>query len=46
MWPYGLNKPRDFVEHWNSIHQNIHFTMRMGIDVHLHLLDIDIYRGR
>jgi hypothetical protein len=35
---------RDFLDHLNSVHQNIQFTMEMEKDGHLSFLDIEIYR--
>jgi hypothetical protein len=42
--PLGQNRMRDFLDHLNSVHQNIQFTMETGRDGHLPFLDIDIYR--
>ncbi|XP_023702101.1 uncharacterized protein LOC111861620 [Cryptotermes secundus] len=44
IWPHGPYKLKEFLNHLNSVHQCIHFTMETKIEVHLPFLDIDIYR--
>jgi hypothetical protein len=44
IYPHSPVKLRDFLDHLNSVHQNIHFTMQTENDGHLPFLDIDIYR--
>jgi hypothetical protein len=43
IWPHGPNKLKDFLNHLNSIHQCIKFTMETESEDHLPFLDIDIY---
>jgi hypothetical protein len=44
IWPHGTDKLNDILNHLNSIHQCIQFTMETKREGHLPLLDIDIYR--
>jgi hypothetical protein len=44
IWPHGPNRLGDLLDHLNSIHQSIQFTMKRERDIHLPFLDIDIYR--
>jgi hypothetical protein len=44
IWPHGPNRLRDFLDHLNSIHQSIQFTMETERDSHLPFLDINVYR--
>jgi hypothetical protein len=44
MWPHGPGKLIDFLDHLNSVHENIQYTiMEMEGDGHLPFLYIDIY---
>ncbi|XP_023702295.1 uncharacterized protein LOC111861724, partial [Cryptotermes secundus] len=45
IWPHGPDKLKDFLNHLNSIHHCIQFTMETENEGHLPFLDIDIYRG-
>jgi hypothetical protein len=42
IWLHGLEKLGDFLNHRNSIHQCIQFTMETESEGHLPFLDIDI----
>jgi hypothetical protein len=44
IWPHGPGKLSEFLDHVNSIHESIQFTMETERDGHLPFLDIDIYR--
>jgi hypothetical protein len=44
IWPHEPDRLRDFIDHLNSVHQNIQFTMETERDSHLRFCDIDIYR--
>jgi hypothetical protein len=44
IWPHGPGKLSEFLDHLNSIHESIQFTMETERDWHLPFLDIDIYR--
>ncbi|XP_023708595.1 uncharacterized protein LOC111865094 [Cryptotermes secundus] len=44
IWPHRPDKLRDFLNHLNSIHQSIQFTMETKSEGHLPFLGIDIYR--
>jgi hypothetical protein len=44
IWPHGPDKLKDFLNHLNSIHECIQFTMETESEGHLPFLDIDIYR--
>jgi hypothetical protein len=44
IWPQGPDRLRDFLDHLNSVHQNIQFIMKMERGGHLPFLDIGIYR--
>jgi hypothetical protein len=44
IWTHGPDRLRDFLDHLNSIHQSIQFTMDTERDGHLPFLVIDIYR--
>jgi hypothetical protein len=44
IWPHSPDRLRDFLDHLNSVHQSIQFTMEMERDSHLPFLDIEIYR--
>jgi hypothetical protein len=44
IWPHGSGKLSEFLDHLNSVHENIQFTMETERDGHLPFLDIDIYR--
>jgi hypothetical protein len=44
IWQHGQEKFTEFLNHLNSLHVNIQFTMEKEEDVHLPFLDIDIYR--
>jgi hypothetical protein len=44
IWPHGPGKLSDFLDHLNSVHENIQFTMEMERNGHLPFLDIDMYR--
>ena len=43
IWPHGQDKLMDILNHLNSIHNNIQFTMEIE-EGHLPFLDINIYR--
>jgi retron-type reverse transcriptase len=43
-WPHGPEKLKEFLDHLNSIHTSIPFTMETESEAHLPFLDIDIYR--
>jgi hypothetical protein len=45
IWPHGPDKMRDFLNHMNSIHECIQFTMETESEGHLPFLSIDIYDG-
>jgi hypothetical protein len=42
--PHDPGKLSEFLDHLNSIHESIRFTMETERDVHLPFLDIDIHR--
>ena len=44
IWPHGQDKLQDFLNHLNSLHNKIQFTIETEKDGHLPFLDIDIYR--
>jgi hypothetical protein len=44
IWQYGPDKLKDFLQHLNSFHQSIQFTMETESEGHLPFLDLDIYR--
>jgi hypothetical protein len=44
IWPPCPGKLLEFLDHLNSIHENIQFTMETERDGHLPFLDIDIHR--
>ncbi|XP_021938281.1 uncharacterized protein LOC110838924 [Zootermopsis nevadensis] len=44
IWPHGPGKLAKFLNHLNSIHESIQFTMETEKDGHLPFLDIDIHR--
>jgi hypothetical protein len=44
IWPHGPDKLNEFLNHLNSVHQCIPFTMETKRRCHLPFLDIDIYR--
>jgi hypothetical protein len=44
IWPHGPDRLRDFLDHLNSVHQNIHFTMDTERRGNLPFLDLDICR--
>jgi hypothetical protein len=44
IWPHRPDKLKDFLNHLNSIHQCIQFTMETESEGHLPFLDIDNYR--
>jgi hypothetical protein len=44
VWPHGPDKLNDFLNHLNSTHQCIQFTMQTGREGHLPFLKTDIYR--
>ena len=44
IWPHGLDKLQEFLQHINGLHKKIHFTMDIERDGHLPFLDIDMYR--
>jgi hypothetical protein len=44
IWPHGDDKLQDFLNHLNSIHQCIQFTMETEREGHLPFLDTHIYR--
>jgi hypothetical protein len=44
IWPHGPGRLSEFLDHLNSIHESIQFTMETERDGHLPFLDIDIYR--
>ncbi|XP_021934007.1 uncharacterized protein LOC110836758 isoform X2 [Zootermopsis nevadensis] len=44
IWPHGPGKLAEFLNHLNSIHKSIQFTMETEKDGHLPFLDIDIHR--
>jgi hypothetical protein len=43
-WPHGPDKLKEFLDHLNSIHTSIQFTMEIESEGHLPFLDTDIYR--
>jgi hypothetical protein len=43
IWPHGPGKLSEFLDHLNSIHGNIQFTMENERDSHLPFLNINIY---
>jgi hypothetical protein len=45
IWPHSPDRMKDFLNHLNSIHQCIQFTMEMESNDHLSLLDKDVYKG-
>ncbi|XP_021918637.1 uncharacterized protein LOC110829329 [Zootermopsis nevadensis] len=44
IWPLGPGKLAEFLNHLNSIHESIQFTMETEKNGHLPFLDIDIHR--
>jgi hypothetical protein len=44
IWQHSQEKQAEFLNHLNTLHDNIHFTMEKEEDGHLPFLDIDIYR--
>ena len=44
IWPHGKDLLDDFLEHLNSLHPNICFTMEMELNQRLPFLDVEIYR--
>jgi hypothetical protein len=43
IWLHGSGKLSEFLDHLNSVHRNIQFTMEKERDSHFPFLDIDIY---
>jgi hypothetical protein len=43
IWPHGPDELKAFLNHLNSIHQCIQFTMETKREGHLPFLDVDIY---
>jgi hypothetical protein len=43
IWPHGPGKLSEFLDHLNSVHGNIQFTMKTERDGHLPFLDINMY---
>jgi hypothetical protein len=43
IWPHGPGKLSVFLDHLNSIHESIQFTMETERDGHLLFLDVDIH---
>ncbi|KDR09574.1 hypothetical protein L798_00533 [Zootermopsis nevadensis] len=44
IWPHSPGKWSEFLDHLNSVHENIQFTMETEKDGHLPFLNIDIHR--
>jgi hypothetical protein len=44
IWPHGQKRLTDFLNHLNSLHSKIQFTMEPEKDGHLPFLDADVYR--
>ncbi|KAJ4434821.1 hypothetical protein ANN_23392 [Periplaneta americana] len=44
VWPHGQDKLQEFLQHLNSIHANIQFTMEVESEGSLPFLDIHIHR--
>jgi hypothetical protein len=44
IWPHRPDKLKDLLNHLNSIHERIKFTMETESEGHVPFLDIDIYR--
>jgi hypothetical protein len=44
IWYYGPEKQKGFLDHMNTVHQNVLFVMETGQYGHISFLGIDIYR--
>jgi len=44
IWPHGLDRLQEFLQHINGLHKKIQFTIEVEEGGHLPFLDVDVYR--